>query len=437
MTVPLSTPSYVHYTGNSTLKVYPIPFPTYEPETIEVYITNLPDWSHIAGDTLGGIVVYDLVLNTDYTLQNVAKPNTSVTLKDASDVPPGWVGPIPERQVWLDADGFLKTGYYIYVEFITNSMRPSTLASGNNLIPALSKDLDRLAMHIKALDHKTSEGFRDFLNLIVTSGGSSPPAGLLPPPIEEGQYLEGNDLLEAAWQSGKFEGFSLRYGTELNLASIRDAFLYIFNFGYIAPTISLSCSPAQTVREKGTVVSAVTMSATTVKKTEDIVAVRHYRNGVLVDTEASPAPGGGVESFVESTPFSDNMSFYSRVDDTTTIGTQSNTVSYPFAYPYYEGRGAAGLNAAGIVANLTKVVRSSTASVPVTSSPTSEHFYFCYPAAYPALTSILDPSSFEILSGFTVRTVTITGLDGTPQSYRVYELTNPTTQVAFTVTYKR
>lgn len=286
MTVPLSTPSYNHYTGLGTLKVYPITFPTYEPETVQAYITNMPDWSHIAGDTLGGIVVYDLVLATDYTLQNVNSPNTSLTLKDASYVPPGWVGPIPERQVWLDEDGFLKTGYYLYVEFISNSMRPSVLGPGNNLIPALSKDLDRLTMHMKALDHKMSEGFRDFLNLLATGGGGSPPAGLLPPPTEEGQYLEGNNLLEATWQSGKFEGFSLRYGQAINLASIREAFEYVFDFGYLAPAISLSCSPSTAIREKGTSVAAVTMTATTTKNTENITAVTHYRNGVLVDTEA-------------------------------------------------------------------------------------------------------------------------------------------------------
>lgn len=431
MTIPLSTKSYDHYAGANNLNVYPITFPTYEASTVGVYVTNIPDWSHIAGDVLAGLKAFDLVLATDYTLQNIALPNTSVTLLDASAVPPGWVGPIPARQEWLTATGKLKSGYYLYVEFSSNALRPSTLSSGNQLVPALSKDLDRLAMHMKALDHKTSEGFKDLIQM--ASGGGA--AGLVPVGTTPGEYLE-YDGADPIWQSGIFSGFSLRYGTALNLASLRDALLYVFNFGYLAPAISLSCSPSQSVREKGASVAAVTMTATTTKNTNPITAVTHFRNGVLVDTEAAPLVSGGVETFIESTPFTDTMSFYSKVFDGTTL-VQSNTVTYSYAYPYYEGKGAAGLNAAGIVASLTKVVRASTANVAVTSSPTSEHFYFCYPDAYGVLTSILDPNGFETISSYTSRLVNITGLDATSQSYRVYELTLPTTQVAFTNTFKR
>lgn len=427
MTIPLSTISYDQYTGDGSLSVYPITFPTYETSTVKVFVSTRAEWDRI--QTIAPIT--EIVLSTDYVINNIGKPSTSVTLLDASDVPVDWVGPIPARQIWLDASGFLKTGYFLFIEFISNPMRPAVLSHGNQLVPALSKDLDRLTMHVKALDHKLLKSF-SYLNLLATGGQVG---DLLPTDGVVGDYLE-HDGTEAIWQTGVFSGFSARYNTALDLPDLRAALLYIFNFSYISPTISLSCSPSQTVREKGSTVAAVTMNATTVKKALDITAVTHFRNSVLVETEAAPQAGGGLESYVDSTPFSDTMTFFSKVFDGTTL-VQSNTVTYSYAYPYYEGVGAAALDSTGIVTNLTKVVRASTANVAVTSSPVGQKIYFCYPAAYADLTSILDPSSFEVLSAFTKRLVNITGLDGTSQSYKVYELNALTTQTGYKITFKR
>lgn len=431
MTIPLSTKAYEHYTGNDTLSVYPITFPTFEDTTVQAYVTNMPDWSHIAGEVLSGLKVFDLVLGTDFSLTNIAKPNTALNLLDASAVPPGWVGPIPARQEWLSATGKLNTGYWLYIEFSSNSMRPSVLANGNQLIPALSKDMDRLAMHIKATNHRIDEGFKDLIQM-QTPGGA---AGLIPPGTTPGEYLE-FDGTDGLWQSGKFEGFSSRYGQFLSLSSLREAFLWVFNFVYTPPGISLSCSPAQSLREKGTVVAAVTMTATTSKLLNDITSVTHYRNGVLVDTEASPLSGGGVETYTNSTPFSDNMSFYSRVGDGT--GTnQSNTVTYSFVYPYYHGSAAVGITAAAVAA-LTKSVISSSATVNKVFNPTSgQVHYFAYPASYGALTSILDENNFETFSDWTLRTENITGLDGNAVSYRIYEFNNPVVAGTTNYTFKR
>lgn len=445
MTIPLSTKSYDHYSGAGTLSVYPITFPTYEDTTVKATITNKPNWSHIPNELpewayiadVDDLEVFELVLSTDFTLQNINRPSTTITLLDASAVPPGWVGPIPARQEWLDASGFLAAGYYLYVEFISNPMRPSTLTSGNQLLPALTKDLDRLTMHVKALDHKVDEGdsaldtkvtegleFLDdkmdagFAALTELAQNASVAGG-----TTAGEYFEYNGT-DAIWQSGLFQGFSLRYGASLSLASLRDALLYVFNFGYLAPTISLFCSPSQAVREKGDPVAAVTMSATTVKNSQAITAVTHYRNGVLVNTEAAPVPGGGVETFVESTPFADNMSFYSKVSDGTSL-IQSNTVTYSYVYPYYSGAGAPARTAAQVAA-MTKDIRTSTVSLTKSfTTVNGDVYYFAYPAAYGALTSIKDENLFETFGDWTLRIQNITGLDGNAVSYRIYEFNNP------------
>ena len=415
MTIPLSTKSYDHYAGTSALSVYPITFPTFEDDTLKVYITNLPDWSHIAGQILSGLKVFDLVLGTDYTTANINKPNTSVNLLDASAVPPGWVGPIPARQEWLDASGFLKTGYYIYIEFDANAMRPSVFSHGNQLVPALSKDMDRLAMHMKAMDHKMTEGFQDMLNLTSDSGA----AGLLPVGGAAGEYLE-FDGTDGIWQSGLFQGFSARYGVPLSLTSSRDALLYIFNFTYVAPLISLSVSPSASLREKGSTVGTVSMTATITKKSDDITDVTHYRNGVLVHTEAAPNPSGGPETYVDSTPFSDNMSFYSRVVAGGAY-VQSNTVTYPFVYPFFWGAGAQDLSVASIGGK--QIVNKGTRTPSFVGSA-GEVLYYAYPASYGDLSKIEDVNGFDVTGAFTKKLKNFAALDGATVSYRIYELSS-------------
>ncbi len=242
---------------------------------------------------------------------------------------------------------------------------------------------------------------------------------------------------EAEWVSGVYEGFSARFNENFSSTSLDDAIKKILNFAYLGPLISLSSSPSTAVREKGASVASVTLTADTTKRSEDITEVRFYRAGVLVNTDASASPDGSANSaYTDNTAFTDTMTFFAQVDDGVGATVQSGTITYSYAYPYYYGVGAAGLTGAQIAA-LTKDVRASSSSVAVTASATAQRYYFAYPSAYPVLTSILDPNGFQIISSYTVRTVNITGLDGTSQSYRVYEMTNPTTQTAYTITYIR
>jgi hypothetical protein len=45
---------------------------------------------------------------------------------------------------------------------------------------------------------------------------------------------------------------------------------------------------------------------------------------------------------------------------------------------------------------------------------------FAYPKTHGMLKSIIDPNNFEIINDFTRSEVSITGLDGTTQTYYVY-----------------
>ena len=189
------------------------------------------------------------------------------------------------------------------------------------------------------------------------------------------------------------------------------------------------------VREFGNSVTAPILNATTTKHTNNITSVTFYRNGSLIHTQSSPLSGGGLESYTDTTPVTTNgVTYYAIVGDGT--GTsQSNSLSYTFVYPFYYGVGAQGLTGAQIRSTLTLLVKTPSNTVTVTS-PSSQVFYLAYPDTSPALTSILDTNGFETISDYTLRTVSITGLDSTSQTYKVYEYNNPTTQTSFTNTYK-
>lgn len=237
-----------------------------------------------------------------------------------------------------------------------------------------------------------------------------------------GDFLE-QDTPSATWKSGTYSGFSARFGVMWNSVGLKDTLDKILNITYAPPTISLSASPAQVIREKGTVVASVSLSALTAKFSNNIVRVHFYRAGVLIDVIDPAQALGGTESYTSSAPFSDNMSFQADVEDgTSTIN--SNVVSYTFVYPYYCGPRTPGATAAQIAA-LTKLVIARTS--PQTRSFTAaggDVFYFAFPSSYPALTSILDQNGFETIGSWTVSTKTITGLDGNAVSYRSYEYNN-------------
>jgi hypothetical protein len=107
----------------------------------------------------------------------------------------------------------------------------------------------------------------------------------------------------------------------------------------------------------------------------------------------------------------------------------SNSVTVSFTYPFYYGVGVQNLTGPQIQL-LTKKVEAKADQV-LTFSPTTQVYYLAYPYSYGALTSIKDDSGFETIQDYTPRTVTMTMLDSTTQSYRVYEFKVTTTQSGF------
>lgn len=275
--------------------------------------------------------------------------------------------------------------------------------------------------------------------LIVGSFGGGAGSGL-PPGGDVGDYLEKQSNVEgdAVWKSGAFSGYSAQFGRDITATDLRDMILKIVRFEYTAPAVTLSASGSGTVREKGSVVTAVSLTANVTKRTNPIARIRFRLNGSDIEDLNPPSnTGSGTHYYNWSGSFSDNVTFQVVVtDEATAEGGPTNvqaSASFNFVYPYYYGADLPGRTGAQ-VASLTKDVIASTASVTRTiTADAGDVFYFAYPKSYGALSSIKDINNFETLDSWTQREDTITGLDGNPVVYYVYEFDN--VQVANTTSF--
>jgi len=203
-------------------------------------------------------------------------------------------------------------------------------------------------------------------------------------------------------------------------------------YPYVAASAVLSTTPATGLREFGNTATDVALSAVTTKGTNNITSVKFYRGATLIETVTSPIAGGGTETFTDTTDLETTTSYTCKVSDGTQEVT-SNIKTFTFLYPYYYGVGDPDLTASE-VAGLTKAVVASGTKT-YSFSPTSQVYYFAYPASNGELTSIKDPNGFNITSDWTLRVEDITGLDSTAQSYNIYEFNNLTTQTGFAITF--
>lgn len=237
-------------------------------------------------------------------------------------------------------------------------------------------------------------------------------------------------------------------GTDLGNSPISiETTLRDFLYPYTAPTVSLNSSPATLIPpnafEFGNAQTPINLSATTVRRSNPITSVifQISINGAAyttINTVGSPNPAGGVETYSDSPPAPvavsqvGSQAYRSTVGDGTST-TNSNVRTYTYVYPFYYGVGAQGLTGAQIGALTKAIVVDGNYTRAFTA--TNQVPYYAFPTSYPNLTSIIDQNGFNVTADWTLRSVSITGLDGTPQTYKVYEENNLITVTGFSYTF--
>ena len=210
-------------------------------------------------------------------------------------------------------------------------------------------------------------------------------------------------------------------------------------FPYVAFTLdSTSRSAAAATLENGATQTLSSASITITKKSKPITSVTLYNGSNVLGTKTGDevAAGGTIkfENLGITVSKSNNPNLKFTVTDGTT-STDKNVGASTFVYPYYWGECAADATIdEDLIEGLTKKVESK-GNKTVTHTMSNGRMVIAYPKAHGVLKSILDPNNFETIGDYTRSEVSVTGLDGTAQTYYVYA-SGAATVSGFKVQYK-
>lgn len=234
----------------------------------------------------------------------------------------------------------------------------------------------------------------------------------------------------------KFGGIAA--GSDLNGMTTHEILNQLL-YPYIAFTInSSSRSAAAATLENGAsqTLNSATISVT--KKSKPITSIKLLNGSTVLEEKTGDAvAAGGTITFSNlgiTVTKDNNPNLKFTVTDGTT-STDKNVGASTFVYPYYMGECAADATIDEVlIEGLTKKVESK-GNKTVTHSVENGRMVIAYPKAHGVLKSILDPNNFETIGDYTRSEVSVTGLDGTTQTYYVYA-SGAATVSGFKVQYK-
>lgn len=227
-------------------------------------------------------------------------------------------------------------------------------------------------------------------------------------------------------------------GADLNGMSIHEI-LNALLFPYVAFTLnSTSRDASAAILENGATQTLNSASISITKKSKPITSVKLLNDStVLGEKTGDDVAAGGTITFSNldiTVSKSNNPNLKFTVTDGQT-SINKNVGASTFVYPYYIGECAADATIDEVlIESLTKKVESK-GNKTVTHNCENGRMIIAYPKAYGVLKNILDPNNFETIGDYARSEVSITGLDGTTQTYYVYA-SDAATVNGFKVQYK-
>ena len=210
-------------------------------------------------------------------------------------------------------------------------------------------------------------------------------------------------------------------------------------YPYVQPVVgNATASPNGGTYEKGVTKTITQVSISVTKKSEPITSVALYNGSTLIEDKTGDAvKNGGTITFsgLNVVVPTDGNQLTVKVTDAKGTVQEKKTTALTFVYPYYMGSCAAGTAIdETLVESLTKKIESK-GNKSNSFTVSDGHMVFAYPKAHGVLKSILDPNNFETIGNYTRSEVSVTGLDGTAQTYYVYT-SGATTVSGFVVNFK-
>lgn len=233
-------------------------------------------------------------------------------------------------------------------------------------------------------------------------------------------------------------------GTNLKDKTLHEV-LNALLFPYVKPTVGTpSRTPNTTAAlEKGNNQTITAVSVTVTKKSEPITKVELCQGSTVIATkEGDEVKNGGTFTFsgLSVAVPSSSVTLTVKVTDAAgSVVTSGATAGWTFVYPYFYGvcagdKTAATLTEADIEA-MAKDIKSKGEKT-YTYTTDNQKMVIAYPKAHGVLKKALDPNGFDYLGDYDRAEVSITGLDGTAQTYYVYAQKAPSFVTSFAMKFQ-
>ena len=254
-------------------------------------------------------------------------------------------------------------------------------------------------------------------------------------------YVDEEDVFETDMTTINALG-GIAAGADLNGLTTHEVLKKLL-YPYVNATVgNATATPNGGTYEKGATKTITQVSISVTKKSEPITSVALYNGSTLIQEKTGDAvKNGGTITFTNlsvEVPTNGNqltvkVTYPDANGNAKTV--EKKTTALTFVYPYYMGTCAAGTGIdETLVESLTKKIEGK-GNKSNSFTVSDGHMVFAYPKAHGVLKSILDPNNFETIGNYTRSEVSVTGLDGTAQTYYVY-VSGATTVSGFTVNFK-
>ena len=210
-------------------------------------------------------------------------------------------------------------------------------------------------------------------------------------------------------------------------------------YPYVAPVIgNTTSSPNGGVFENGSIQTITAVTSSVTKKSASISKVELLQGSAILKTHGA-IPNGGNISFtglsIAINKDTANKNLTVKVTDSENKSYTKNTGTFSFVYPYYYGAISANtMISEAAMESLNKKIESK-GSKAWTFTLNNQKAVFAYPKSYGVLKSIIDANNFTVTDTFTRSELSITGLDGTAQSYYIYVSNGASTLSDFKYTF--
>lgn len=254
-------------------------------------------------------------------------------------------------------------------------------------------------------------------------------------------YVDEEDVFETDMATINALG-GIAAGADLNGLTTHEVLKKLL-YPYVDATVgNATASPNGGTYEKGVTKTITSVSISVTKKSEPITSVALYNGSTLIEEKTGDAVKNGgtitfsglsVEVPTNGNQLTVKVTYPDANGNAKTV--EKKTTALTFVYPYYMGTCAAGTAIdETLVESLTKKVEGK-GNKSNSFTVSDGHMVFAYPKAHGVLKSVLDPNNFETIGNYTRSEVSVTGLDGTAQTYYVY-VSGATTVSGFTVNFK-